>query len=97
MALYVEPLANYGMIYNYRGEKEHHVKSCHLICDGELSELLSFVKLIGMKTRWMHRSNKGLNHFDLMRGKRLQAVKYGAIELSLMEWNKKTKEIIAKQ
>ncbi len=72
MAVYVDPLVDYGWRLG---------PSCHMFADS-VEELVEFaVKKVGMKRAWIQVSRKGLTHFDLTGTRRDKAVKAGAIEL----------------
>lgn len=70
MAVYVDPLCNYGWKYG---------PSCHLFADG-VDELHAFADRLGMLRSWFQ--NEGsMPHYDLTANKRLMAVMLGAVEL----------------
>lgn len=54
--------------------------SCHLMCDGDLSELHALAARIGMKRQWFQQDSV-VPHYDLTEAKREQAVAIGAVEL----------------
>ena len=70
-------------------------QSCHMIADSE-QELVEFAKKIGLKPKWLQRSNRGCLHFDLTVGKRKLAIKNGAIELERHDFVVKRNEIALK-
>ena len=73
MAVYVDPLINYGW---------HLGPSCHLTADTE-EELHAFAIKIDMKRSWFQVSKgKEIPHYDLIKSKRDKAIKLGAIELT---------------
>jgi hypothetical protein len=53
-------------------------QACHLFTDSEdLNELHAFAKRIGLKREWFQ--DHELPHYDLTRGKRIQAINAGAM------------------
>ena len=54
-------------------------KSCHLFADDE-QELHDFAAGLGLKRSWF-RNHSRLDHYDLTKGKRFQAVRLGAEEV----------------
>lgn len=57
-------------------------ESCHLFCDvGELAALHSFALKLGLKRSWFQ-PHAGLPHYDLTAGKRFQALRIGAVEVT---------------
>lgn len=54
--------------------------SCHLFADS-LVELHNFAAILGLRKQWFQPHQK-LDHYDLTVGKRKQAVRLGAVELS---------------
>jgi hypothetical protein len=75
MSAYVDPLINYGWKLG---------PSCHLTAD-TLDELHTIAKKIGMKRSWFQISASEMPHYDLVRSRRIAAIKNGAIELSIRE------------
>lgn len=59
-------------------------ESCHLLTDGPIQELHDFARRLWLKPEWFqgHHVNSALHHYDLTKGKRFQALKLGAIELT---------------
>lgn len=57
---------------------------CHMVSTTSVDELHAFADKIGLKRSWFQ--NKSTPHYDLTRGKRLQAVKNGAIEVTPKEF-----------
>ena len=55
-----------------------------MMTDGNIEELHSFAKRIGLKREWFQ-DNKTSPHYDLMESKRKSAIKLGAIEISSRE------------
>lgn len=84
MAVYVDPLFNYG-----GGPSFRWTHSCHMYAD-TLEELHAMAKAVGMKREWFQ-DKPGFPHYDLVATRRSKAIKLGAIEQSrrhLFEWLK---------
>lgn len=79
MAVYVDTLLHWGM--KYRGKP---VKTCHMATDGDLQEVHEMAVKLGLRKYFQPRP--GLPHYDLMVGKREEAVKLGAIEVDPKEF-----------
>lgn len=75
MSVYVDPLIDYGWKLG---------PSCHMTAD-TIEELNEFSIKIGLKVSWLQKSSRGIDHYDLTKGKRIQAVKNGAIEITVRE------------
>lgn len=80
MAVYVDPLVDYGKS-PWRGTGQ----ACHMMTDGELSELHDMMVLIGGSMRWFQNQHKTMPHYDLSPSMRAKAVANGAIEVSQEE------------
>lgn len=78
MAVYVDPLRNYGGSATFRWKH-----SCHLFADTE-EELHAFAKKIGMKRSWFQGEAR-LPHYDLNARRRQAAVQAGAVEVTWRE------------
>lgn len=64
---------------------------CHMAADTS-DELLEMADKIGLDRRWIQRPGTIYEHFDVAKGKRAEAVKLGAVEVSRKElvlWMKK--------
>lgn len=71
--IYVDPVQAWGA--PWQGGK-----SCHLVSDHTVDELLDFAKRIALPMQWFqHRAS--IPHFDLSRSWRERAVAAGAIEV----------------
>ncbi len=75
MSVYVDPMA--GCLPNSKWKWR---KNCHLFADSD-EELQDFAQKLGLKRSW-HQDHTALSHYDLTEGKRKQAVRLGAIEVS---------------
>lgn len=77
MAVYVDPIAAWGRSKTWKWDK-----SCHMFTDpGNEDELHALAKRIGLKRAWFQ-EREDLPHYDLTEGKRFQAVKAGAVEVT---------------
>jgi hypothetical protein len=74
--LYVDSL--FETIPRTSQAKRYGTSWCHLITDGEIEELHLFAESIGLKREYFQKSI--VPHYDLTPGRRIQAVKKGAIE-----------------
>lgn len=81
MAVYVEPLRNFGWKLG---------PSCHLVADS-VTELHAFAGRLGLLRAWFQ--DHDLPHYDLTASKRKLAVCMGAIELTDEQAVKKWKAI----
>lgn len=75
--VYVDPL----IPYTRRGK--FAAGSCHLTAD-TLAELHTFAARLGLKRSWFQNDPR-MPHYDLVASKRVQAVKLGAVEISMVE------------
>lgn len=81
----VDPLFNAeGLYHGQTAGHARHVGSrngnlwCHMVSlENDMAELDAFAVHIGLKTRW-----RDLDHYDLTPGKRLLAIRAGAVEIS---------------
>jgi len=94
MAIYVDPLVNWGWILRGR-----NVPNSHMFTDTlDLEELHQFALAIGMKRSWFQDSPRA-PHYDLTPGRRSKAVSIGAIELDRREaaqiWRKRRQDLAA--
>lgn len=79
MAVYVDPLINYGWKLG---------PSCHMTAD-TIEELNALAVKIGLKKEWLQIGKGSMPHYDLVASKRKLAVKHGAIEINLKEAGEK--------
>lgn len=73
MSVYVDKLREYP------GGPRGHKKWCHLIAD-DLDELEKFARKLNLSIFWFQPFS--FPHYDLTEGKRIQALKIGAIEIT---------------
>lgn len=71
--IYVDPLALYG-----------NRQWCHMATDGSLDELHQFAASIGLRREWFQ-NHERVPHYDLTPGKRHQAVRAGAVQVTGVE------------
>jgi hypothetical protein len=81
MAIYIDSLQRYGTGL-----------WCHMATDGSLDELHAFAAKIGLKRAWFQ-DHARVPHYDLRPGKRLLAVKAGAIQVSSVELAQKCRKV----
>lgn len=62
---------------------------CHLIADTR-EELFEMVDKIGVKRKWIQSYGTPREHFDICAGKKILAIKNGAIEIGMRELALKT-------
>lgn len=67
------------------------MKMCHMIADSR-EELLGMVDRIGVARRWIQDEGTAKEHFDISKGKRAEAVRCGAVEISMIELVQKLKD-----
>lgn len=80
MTVYVDP-----MMPTMATEKWRFKYGCHLYAD-TLEELHEFARRLGLKRSWFQtREATGLDHYDLVVGKRRRAIQLGAQGHSLQE------------
>lgn len=82
MAVYVDNANIAASVRN--GSRTHTSMWCHMTADST-AELLAFAARIGLKATWLQRAGLPGEHFDLTAGKRRQAVRLGAIEITSRE------------
>lgn len=87
--VYVDPIHDWGDMV--KGDpRKHGTKWCHMFADTE-EALHRMARRIGLRREW-YQGHKW-PHYDLTPGKRMQAIKAGAVELSVNEavafWNEK--------
>lgn len=75
MAVYVDPLINYGWKLG---------PSCHMTAD-TLEELHIMAALIGMKASWFQNKPGSLPHYDLVKSRRTKAIQLGAIKITIRQ------------
>lgn len=66
------------------------MKMCHMIADTR-EELLAMADRIGLDRRWLQKAGTAQEHFDVSLAKRAEAVKAGAVEITLRELAMKTR------
>jgi len=76
LSVYVDPLFTFGGDNSPRCFQ--HKPSCHMYAD-TLEELHELAQRIGLKRSWFQ-DDPRLQHYDLTKGKRFQALRHGAVE-----------------
>lgn len=56
---------------------------CHMVAD-TTEELLTMADKIGVNRKWIQDEGTYLEHFDISVSKKKEAIKYGAIEITMM-------------
>ncbi len=84
MSVYVSDMQT--SLMNPRWRYSHH---CYLIAD-TAKELHAFARRLRLKRQWFQ--DKTLPHYDLTVNKRRQAVKFGAVEISMETIAEKIRE-----
>jgi hypothetical protein len=67
------------------------MKMSHMIADST-EELLAMADQIGVARRWLQKPGSYLEHFDIALSKRTEAVRAGAVEISMRELAMKCRE-----
>ena len=57
---------------------------CHMIADST-DELLDMADKIGVNRRWLQKAGTNHEHFDIALSKRAQAIRLGAVPVTMME------------
>jgi len=78
MAVYVDDMWKYPLGY-FRG-----MKMSHMVADST-EELLAMADRIGVQRKWIQNPGTTREHFDICYSKRLRAVAFGAVEISMRE------------
>jgi hypothetical protein len=81
MSVYVDALADRGWRLG---------PSCHLIAD-TVEELHAFATRLGMKRAWFQ--PESTPHYDLTEGRRILAMRLGAVELDRLSLVRKLREL----
>lgn len=66
------------------------MKMCHMIADTR-EELLAMADKIGIDRHWLQKAGTPHEHFDVSLAKRAEAVKAGAVEITMRELAMKTR------
>lgn len=65
-----------------------NMKMCHMIADSH-EELITMATKIGVQRKWIQYPGLPREHFDICYSKRVLAVKYGAMEISMKQLARK--------
>lgn len=87
MTVYVDDIQEYFSSMITSEAKRFGKKWCHLWTDGNIEELHTFAKEIGLKKSWFQ-NKKRFPHYDIVPSKRKLALENGAIYMNLREWYK---------
>ena len=82
MAVYVDEVKYHGE--NCPLKYKHW---CHMVTDGDISELHVIAAKIGLKRSWFQQ--KSIPHYDLTLNKRQLAIKHGAIPIKIQDFIRK--------
>jgi hypothetical protein len=58
-----------------------HMVMCHMVAD-TLDELHEMAQRLGLRREWFQTSRSGMPHYDICQTKRVQAVRFGAVEIN---------------
>lgn len=67
------------------------MKMCHMIAD-TTEELLAMADRIGVQRKWLQKAGTPHEHFDISMSKRAVAVAAGAVEITMRDLARKTRE-----
>jgi hypothetical protein len=65
-----------------------YMKMCHMIADTS-DELIAMADRIDLPRVWIQNAGTYREHFDICKSKRVLAVRYGAIEITMIELGRK--------
>jgi Protein of unknown function (DUF4031) len=82
MAVYVDPLVDWGAIARARGLR--HTVWCHLTADTP-DELHAFARRLGLRRSWFQHPDDTRWHYDITAPKREAALRMGALDLTRAE------------
>jgi hypothetical protein len=85
MAVYVDdmhltPMGQFG-----------RMKMCHMVAD-TTDELLAMADRIGVDRRWLQKRGTHHEHFDIAMSKRTLAVQFGAVEVTMSQLGRITRQ-----
>ena len=87
MGVYVDEVrlaAPYG-----RNDKWPYKYFCHMVADS-LDELFAMADQLSLDPKWFqHNERPWLAHYDLVKSKRADAIRLGAVEITAREWIKR--------
>lgn len=85
MTVYVDDMYLYPM-GQFRG-----MKMSHMIADST-DELLAMADKIGLSRRFIQKAGTSMEHFDVSLAKRTEAIRAGAVEITMRELARKCRE-----
>jgi hypothetical protein len=98
LTVYVDDAAIQASVTNEENGRTHTSKWCHLFTDrDDQTELHEFARSVGLRRSWFqdhHRNAPWMWHYDVTAGKRRQAVKAGAKEIT---WREAGRMMIARR
>lgn len=77
--MHMTPMGRYG-----------RMKMCHMVAD-TTDELLKMADRIGVPRKWLQKAGTVHEHFDIAMSKRAEAVKAGAVELTMSQLGRVTR------
>ena len=92
MSVYVDPLFNTQPYRKSADKRWSWSQACHMTSDTE-AELHAMADKLGLKRAWFqnHHRNPLYWHYDITANKRAQAVRLGAVEITLEQWTERIK------
>lgn len=66
------------------------MKMCHMVAD-TTDELLEMADAIGVQRKWLQKAGTHHEHFDIAMSKRAEAVKAGAVEVTMSQLGRITR------
>jgi len=85
--VYVDQIRHYPTASVVHSARRHGNCWCHLWADYEDEAILHRIAAaIGLKREWFQREGTYFPHYDLVPGKRLKAIKAGALPRDLKNW-----------
>ena len=84
MTVYVDALFRCGPTSRWP-----YTHACHMLCDGDVKELHQMAARIGLKRSWFQGKhvNPALHHYDVTASKRTIALRYGAKEITGVQFS----------
>lgn len=80
MTVYVDDAFIQATVPN--GQARHTSQWCHMMADST-EELLAFAKRLGLRASYIQYPGTWKEHFDVTQGKRAQALRLGAVEVTV--------------
>src|SRR5690349_13459638 len=83
MAVYVDDMHTTPM-GEFKTPRGRVYKMCHMVAD-TTEELLAMADKLGLQRRWIQKAGTHHEHFDIAMTKRAEAVKAGAVEITMSQ------------